>query len=247
MRYSLENPHAYVDANLAAFLNILEGCRHGKVRHLTFASSSSVYGANTKMPFSVHDNVDHPFSLYAATKKANELMAHSYSHLYGMPTTGLGSSPCTDPGDAPTWRCSCSRRRSSRTARSTSSTTATCAATSPTSTTSPRRSSASPITRRSPIPPGTEQRPIPGTSKAPYRIYNIGNHTPVPLMDLISCIEKAIGKEAKKNFLPMQAGDVPATFADVEDLVRDVGFQPSTPIEDGVRRFVAWYRDYYRV
>jgi UDP-glucuronate 4-epimerase len=247
VRYSLEHPHAYLDANLTAFLNILEGCRHGKVRHLTFASSSSVYGANTKMPFSVHDNVDHPFSLYAATKKANELMAHSYSHLYGLPTTGLRFFTVYGPWGRPdmamfifakaifedrpidVFNHGDMRRDFTYIDDITEA-----------------------VIRVSdrtaePNPAWDGAAPDPGTSKAPYRIYNIGNHTPVPLMDLISCIEKAIGKEAKKNFLPMQAGDVPATFADVEDLARDIGFQPSTPIEDGVRRFVAWYRDYYRV
>ena len=247
VRYSLENPHAYVDSNLVAFLNILEGCRYGNVRHLTFASSSSVYGANTKMPFSVHDNVDHPFSLYAATKKANELMAHSYSHLYGLPVTGLRFFTVYGPWGRPdmalylftkaifedrpidVFNHGNMRRDFTYIDDITEAV----------------------IRVADRVPEANAAwdgaSPDPGTSKAPYRLYNIGNHTPVPLMTLIASLEKAIGKEAKKNLLPMQAGDVPETFADVEDLARDIGFQPSTSIDDGVRRFVAWYRDYYRI
>jgi UDP-glucuronate 4-epimerase len=247
VRYSLENPHAYVDANLVGFLNVLEGCRHGKVRHLTFASSSSVYGANTKMPFSVHDNVDHPVSLYAATKKANELMAHSYSHLYGLPVTGLRFFTVYGPWGRPdmamflftkaiiedrpidVFNHGNMRRDFTYIDDITEA-----------------------VIRvadrvAEPNTAWDGAAPDPGTSKAPYRLYNIGNHTPVALMTLIASLEKAIGKEAKKNYLPIQAGDVPETFADVEDLARDIGFQPSTPIDEGVRRFVAWYRDYYRL
>ena len=247
VRYSLENPHAYVDANLVGFLNVLEGCRHGRVRHLTFASSSSVYGANTKMPFSVHDNVDHPVSLYAATKKANELMAHSYSHLYGLPTTGLRFFTVYGPWGRPdmalylftkaifedrpidVFNHGNMRRDFTYIDDITEAVIR--------------------VADRAAEPNAAWDgaAPDPGTSKAPYRLYNIGNHTPVPLMTLISSLEKAIGKEAKKTLLPMQPGDVPETFADVEDLVRDIGFQPSTTIDEGVRRFVAWYRDYYRL
>jgi UDP-glucuronate 4-epimerase len=247
VRYSLTNPHAYVDANLVGFVNVLEGCRHGGVKHLTYASSSSVYGANTEMPFSVHHNVDHPLSLYAATKKANELMAHTYSHLYDLPTTGLRFFTVYGPWGRPdmalflftkailagepiqVFNHGKMRRDFTfvddivegvvRTADHVAK----------------------------PSPEWNGARPDPSSSKAPYRVYNIGNHTPVELEHLIATLEDALGKKAIKEYLPMQAGDVPATYADVEDLVADVGFKPSTPIEDGVRRFVAWYRDYYRV
>ena len=245
VRYSLENPQSYVDTNLVGFANVLEGCRHNDVRHLVFASSSSVYGANTSMPYSVHDNVDHPFSLYAASKKANELMAHTYSHLYGLPVTGLRFftvyGPWGRPDMAPI-----------RFARAILA--------------------GEPIDvyhhgrhRRdftyiddivegvvrvldrvpAPNPDWDGDHPDPATSTAPYRLYNIGNGTPVELMHFIATLERCLGREAQKNLLPMQPGDVPATWADVQDLVRDVGYQPDTPVEEGVARFVAWYRDYY--
>ena len=245
VRYSLENPRSYVDTNLVGFANVLEGCRHNDVRHLVFASSSSVYGANTSMPYSVHDNVDHPFSLYAASKKANELMAHTYSHLYGLPVTGLRFftvyGPWGRPDMAPI-----------RFARAILA--------------------GEPIDvyhhgrhRRdftyiddivegvvrvldrvpAPNPDWDGDHPDPATSTAPYRLYNIGNGAPVELMHFIATLERCLGREAQKNLLPMQPGDMPATWADVQDLVRDVGYQPDTPVEEGVARFVAWYRDYY--
>ena len=247
VRYSLENPHAYVDTNLVGSLNVLEACRHRGTEHLVFASSSSVYGANTAMPFSVHDNVDHPLSLYAATKKANELMAHTYSHLYRIPTTGLRFFTVYGPWGRPDMAPSCSPRPSSRAGRSTCSTRATCGGTSPTSTTSWRAWCGCSTGCRRPDPAWTGDDPDPASSTAPYRLYNIGNNSPVELMDLIGAIEKALDRPAELNLLPMQPGDVPATYADVDDLVRDVGFSPATPIEVGIARFVAWYRDYYGV
>ena len=247
VRYSITNPHAYIDSNLVGFLHILEGCRHHGVQHLTYASSSSVYGANTAMPFSVHQNVDHPVSLYAATKKANELMAHTYSHLYGLPTTGLRFFTVYGPWGRPDMALflftkailegkpidvfNFGRMRRDFTfiddivegvIR-----------------TSDHTAQAN--------PEWNSDQPDPATSKAPYRIYNIGNNNPVELMHLISTLEQCLGKTAEKNMLPMQPGDVPATYADVEALVQDVGFQPKTPIETGVARFVAWYRDYYNI
>ncbi|MEN9508938.1 MAG: hypothetical protein RLZZ621_1501 [Gemmatimonadota bacterium] len=245
VRYSLTNPHAYIDANLVGFLHILEGCRHHGVQHLTYASSSSVYGANTAMPFSVHQNVDHPLSLYAATKKANELMAHTYSHLYGLPTTGLRFFTVYGPWGRPDMAMflftkailegrpidvfNHGRMRRDFTyiddivegVIRTSDHTA------------------------EPNPDWDSDRPDPATSRAPYRIYNIGNNNPVELMHLISTLEQALGRTAEKNMLPLQMGDVPATYADVDALVADVGFAPKTPIETGVARFVAWYREYY--
>lgn len=247
VRYSLSNPHAYVDSNLAGFLNILEGCRHQRVRHLAYASSSSVYGANTRMPFSVHHNVDHPVSLYAATKKANELMAHTYSHLYGLPTTGLRFFTVYGPWGRPDMALFLFTKAIL---------------------------TGQPIDLfnqgemerdftyiddivegvvrvldRLPTgnPDWSSGEPDPGTSLAPYRIYNIGNHCPVRLTRLIEVLEQCLGRAAEKRLQPMQPGDVPATCADVEDLMRDVGFRPQTPIEVGVERFVAWYRDYYGV
>jgi UDP-glucuronate 4-epimerase len=245
VRYSLENPRAYVDSNLVGFMNILEGCRHHGVRHLVYASSSSVYGANTSMPFSVHDNVDHPLSLYAASKKANELMAHTYSHLYGLPTTGLRFFTVYGPWGRPDMALFLFTRAIlagqpiqvfnhgrmerdftyiddivegiARVADSTAT----------------------------PNPAWSSLDPDPGTSRAPYRIYNIGNHTPVPLLRMIEVLEECLGRTAVKEMLPMQPGDVPATCADVHDLARDVGFAPATPIEVGVERFVEWYRDFY--
>jgi UDP-glucuronate 4-epimerase len=246
VRYSLQNPHAYVDANLVGFVNILEGCRHSGVQHLVYASSSSVYGANTKMPFSVHHNVDHPVSLYAATKKANELMAHTYSHLYQLPTTGLRFFTVYGPWGRPDMALYLFTKAIL---------------------------DAQPIKvfnqgkmRRDftfiddivegvirvsdRIPAGNPDwsgaEPDPGTSLAPYKIYNIGNNQPVELGHFIACIEKSLGVTAEKELLPMQPGDVPATYADVDDLMRDVGFRPATSIEDGVQRFVEWYRDYHQ-
>jgi UDP-glucuronate 4-epimerase len=244
VRYSLKNPHAYIQTNLVGFGNVLEGCRHNGVEHLVYASSSSVYGANTRMPFSVHDNVDHPVSLYAASKKANELMAHTYSHLYGLPTTGLRYFTVYGPWGRPDmspWLFTAAilegrpidvfnhgrMRRDFTYVDDIAEGTVR-------------------VLDRLPQPnPGfSTDRPDPGSSYAPYRVYNIGNHQPVELMEFIGTIEKALGMEAQKNFLPMQPGDVVATYADVEDLKRDVGFQPRTPLADGIGRWVAWYRDY---
>jgi UDP-glucuronate 4-epimerase len=247
VRYSLENPHAYIDSNIVGFTNILEGCRHNKVKHLVYASSSSVYGANTAMPFSVHHNVDHPVSLYAATKKANELMAHTYSSLYGIPTTGLRFFTVYGPWGRPDMALflftkailegrpidvfNHGKMRRDFTyvddvvegvVRVTDR-----------------------IPQGNPAWSGTS--PDPGTSYAPYRIYNIGNNSPVELLHFIEVLEKALGREAVKRFLPIQPGDVPATFADVDDLMADVGFKPETSIEDGIARFVQWYRGYYGV
>jgi UDP-glucuronate 4-epimerase len=246
VRYSLKNPYAYVDSNLYGFINILEGCRHHGVEHLVYASSSSVYGANTKMPFSVHDNVDHPVSLYAASKKANELMAHSYSHLYGLPTTGLRFFTVYGPWGRPDMAYF-SFTKAILEGRAIDvfnhgdmkrdftyiddivegvMRTLDC------------------------VPAGNAEwnsaDPDPGSSRAPYRIYNIGNNNPVDLMHLIGQLEQNLGKTAEKNFLPMQAGDVLATYADVDDLMRDVGFKPATSIEDGIEKFVHWYKDFYR-
>jgi UDP-glucuronate 4-epimerase len=246
VRYSLENPHAYVDSNLVGFVNILEGCRHNQVEHLVYASSSSVYGANTTMPFSVHHTVDHPLSLYAATKKANELMAHTYSHLYRLPTTGLRFFTVYGPWGRPdmamflftkailagqpieVFNHGKMRRDFTYIDDIVQGVVRTC-------------------DRVAPVNPewnGAE--PDPGTSSAPYRIYNIGNNQPAELLHVIDCLEKTIGKTVEKRSLPMQAGDVPATFADVDDLTEAVGFKPATPIEVGIERFVAWYREYYR-
>jgi UDP-glucuronate 4-epimerase len=245
VRYSLKNPYAYIDSNISGFMNILEGCRHSGVRHLVYASSSSVYGANTKMPFSVHHNVDHPVSLYAATKKANELMAHTYSSLYGLPTTGLRFFTVYGPWGRPDMALFLFTRailagepievfnygKMQRdftyiddivegVARVTDA-----------------------------VPVGnvawSGSAPDPGTSYAPYRIYNIGNNNPVELLYFIETLERCLGKEAIKNLLPIQAGDVPATYADVDDLMKDVGFRPATRIEDGIRKFVDWFVEYY--
>ena len=247
VRYSLENPHAYVDSNLVGFMNILEGCRHHGVRHLAYASSSSVYGANTRMPFSVHHNVDHPVSLYAATKKANELMAHTYSHLYRLPTTGLRFFTVYGPWGRPDMALFKFTRAM--------------LAGQPIDVYNQGRMQrdftyiddiAEGVVRvadRVPVPnpAWSGDAPDPGTSLAPYRIYNIGNHQPVELLYFIEVLEKCLGRQAEKRLLPIQAGDVPATYADVDDLMRDVGFQPATPIEEGIARFVAWYREYYGV
>jgi UDP-glucuronate 4-epimerase len=247
VRYSLVNPQAYIDANLVGFCNILEACRHNQVEHLVYASSSSVYGANTAMPFSVHDNVDHPVSLYAASKKANELMAHTYSHLFGLPTTGLRFFTVYGPWGRPDMALFLFTKSIL---------------------------AGQPIdvfnfgqhkrdfTYIDDIVEGVVRtldniaRPNPGwsgdnpdsaTSKAPYRLYNIGNNQPVELMRFIEVLEENLGKTAEKNFLPMQQGDVPATYADVDDLIRDVGYQPKTTIETGIARFVEWYKGYYGV
>lgn len=247
VRYSITHPHAYVDSNLVGFINILEGCRHSGVEHLVYASSSSVYGANTKMPFSVHDNVDHPVSLYAASKKANELMAHTYSHLYKMPTTGLRFFTVYGPWGRPDMALFMFTKNIL---------------------------AGKPIDvfnygnhRRdftyindivegvirvldnvaAPNPQWSSTEPDSATSYAPYRLYNIGNHNPVELLRFIEVLENCLGKKAQKNLLPLQNGDVPATYADVDDLIRDVGFKPDTTIETGIARFVEWYRAYYRV
>lgn len=245
VRYSLTHPHAYIDSNLVGFTNILEGCRHGGVKHLVFASSSSVYGANTKLPFSVHDNVDHPLSLYAATKKANELMAHTYSHLYGLPTTGLRFFTVYGPWGRPDMALFLF--------------TQSILAGQPIEVFNYGKMRRD-FTYIDDIVEGivrvidqlpqpnlnwSGDAPDPGTSLAPYRIYNIGNNQPVELMHLIQVLESCLGMTAQKNFQPMQLGDVPATYADVDDLVQAVGFKPSTPIEVGVERFVHWYRHYY--
>jgi len=246
VRYSLINPRAYIDSNLVGFTNILEGCRHHQVEHLVYASSSSVYGANTKMPFSVHDNVDHPVSLYAASKKANELMAHTYSHLFRIPTTGLRFFTVYGPWGRPDMALFLFTRNIL---------------------------AGKPIDvfnygkcRRDftyiddivegvirtldkipePNPRWSGDRPDPGTSLAPYRLYNIGNNNPVELMHFIETIERCLGRTAEKNLLPLQPGDVPATYADVDDLTRDVGFKPATSIETGIERFIEWYREYYK-
>ncbi len=246
VRYSLQNPHAYVDANLVGFVNILEACRHHAVEHLVYASSSSVYGANTRTPFSVHDNVDHPVSLYAATKKANELMAHSYSHLFGLPVTGLRFFTVYGPWGRPDMALFQFTRNIL---------------------------AGQPINvfnygqhRRdftyiddivegvvrvldqiaTPNPAWSGDAPDPATSHAPYRLYNIGSHRPVELLRYIEVLENCLGRKAIKNLLPMQLGDVPDTYADVEALEQDFGYRPTTSVEEGVARFVAWYREYYR-
>lgn len=244
VRYSLTNPQAYVQSNLVGFGNILEGCRHNKVEHLVYASSSSVYGSNTRMPFSVHDEVNHPVSLYAATKKANELMAHSYSHLFGLPTTGLRFFTVYGPWGRPdmsAWLFTTAILEGR-----------------PIDVFNHGQMQRD-FTFVDDIAEGTVRvldrtatpnsdfdgdRPDPGSSRAPYRVYNIGNHQPVKLMDFIETIEKALGREAKKNLLPMQAGDVPATYADVDDLRRDVGFEPKTPLATGIARWTEWFCEY---
>ncbi len=245
VRYSLTNPHAYVDSNLVGFVDILECCRHHKVKHLVFASSSSVYGANTNMPFSIHHNVDHPVSLYAATKKANELMAHTYSHLYGLCCTGLRFFTVYGPWGRPDMALFLFTKAITE---------------------------GKPITvfnhgkmqrdftyiddiiegvvrvmarLPEPNPAWRGDKPDPGTSYAPYKVYNIGNNNPVELLEFIGEIENALGRQAKKEFVDLQPGDVVATYADVDDLMQDVGFKPQTSIATGIRRFVQWYQDYY--
>jgi UDP-glucuronate 4-epimerase len=245
VRYSLVNPYAYVDSNVVGFLNILEGCRRHPVEHLVFASSSSVYGLNARMPFSVHQNVDHPVSLYAATKKANELMAHSYAHLYGIPCTGLRFFTVYGPWGRPDMALFLFARA--------------ILAGEPIDVYNHGRMRRDftyiddivegvvrVLDRPAAAQPGwTGDRPDPGTSPAPYRLYNIGNNNPVELMHLIETLEAALGRTAEKRLLPIQPGDVPATWADVDDLGRDVGFAPTTPVETGVDRFVRWYREYF--
>jgi len=246
VRYSITNPHAYVDANLIGFMNILEGCRHNRVPHLAYASSSSVYGANTKMPFSVHHNVDHPVSLYAATKKANELMAHTYAHLYRLPTTGLRFFTVYGPWGRPDMALfiftkailagkpidiyNFGKMRRDFTY------------------VDDIVEGVLRVTKRipAPNPDWTGNAPDPASSLAPYVLYNIGNNQPVELLTLIETLEEALGKKAIRNLMPIQAGDVPETYADVDALIADVGFKPETTIQDGVARFVAWYRDYYK-
>lgn len=247
VRYAFENPHSYIDSNIVGFLHILEGCRHHGVEHLVYASSSSVYGASTQMPFSVHDNVDHPVSLYAASKKSNELMAHSYAHLYKIPTTGLRFFTVYGPWGRPDMSLFLFTRK--------------ILAGEPIDVFNFGQHSrdftfiddiVEGVIRtldRVATPNGAwnSDVPDPGTSNAPYRLYNIGNNQPVELMYFIECIEKAVGKTAIKNMLPLQPGDVPRTYANVEALVADVGFQPQTQIEEGIQRFVNWYKNFYKV
>jgi UDP-glucuronate 4-epimerase len=247
VRYSLVNPYAYTESNIEGFLNILEGCRYAGIEHLVYASSSSVYGGNTQMPFSIHDNVDHPVSLYAATKKANELMAHCYAHLYRIPCTGLRFFTVYGPWGRPDMALFIFTKAILE---------------------------GTPIEvfnhgkmqrdftyiddivegiirvldrPATPDPSWSGAQPDPGTSSAPARIYNIGNHQPAQLMRFIEVLEQALGKKAEKKLMPLQPGDVPATYADIDDLSRDVGFTPATPIEEGIPRFVKWYREFYRV
>jgi UDP-glucuronate 4-epimerase len=246
VRYSLKNPHAYVESNIVGFMNILEGCRDHHLRHLVYASSSSVYGANTRMPFSVHDNVDHPLSLYAATKKANELMAHAYAALYGLPCTGLRFFTVYGPWGRPDMALFLFTQailegrpidifNEGRMKRDFTYI-------------DDIVEGVARVMDRIPTPDAawSGDRPDPSTSFVPYRLYNIGNNQPVALMDFITILETHLGRKAKKNFLPMQAGDVPATFADVDALATAVGFKPATQIAEGIGHFVAWYRDYYR-
>lgn len=247
VRYSLQNPNAYIDANIVGFMNVLEGCRHAGVGHLVYASSSSVYGGNEKMPFSEADSVDHPVSLYAATKKANELMAHTYSHLYGLPTTGLRFFTVYGPWGRPDMALFLFTRailegrpidvfNHGRMQRDF------------TYVDDIAEGVIRTLDRAAEADPAFDPlAPHPGHSRAPYRVFNIGNQGPVLLMDFIAAIEDAVGITAQKNLLPMQPGDVPATYADVSELTEWTGFMPGTPITEGVARFVRWYRDYYRV
>ena len=246
VRYSLENPYAYLDSNLTGFLNILEGCRHHPVKHLVFASSSSVYGGNTRMPFSTRDNVDHPLSLYAATKKSNELMAHAYASLYRIPCTGLRFFTVYGPWGRPDMALFLFTRAILENR--------------PIDVFNHGKMKrdftyiddiVEGVVRvldriPEPDPAWRGDSPDPSSSFAPYRLYNIGNNRPVDLMEYITTLEDQLGRKAVRNLLPMQAGDVPATCADVDDLTADVGFRPATPITEGIRRFVAWYREYYR-
>jgi UDP-glucuronate 4-epimerase len=246
VRYSLKNPQAYIDSNIQGFLNVLEGCRHSGVKHLVFASSSSVYGANTKMPFSVHHNVDHPVSLYAATKKANELMAHSYASLYGIPCTGLRFFTVYGPWGRPDMAyflftkaiCEGSPIDVFNNGKMQRDFTYIDDITEGVVRVMERVPGLSPEWDRA--------HPDPATSYAPYKLYNIGNNRPIELVRFIEVLEECLGKRAIKNFLPMQPGDVPATYADIDDLIRDVGFEPQTPVEEGIRKFVSWYLEYYK-
>ena len=246
VRYSLTNPQAYLSSNLVGFGNVLEACRRHAVEHLVYASSSSVYGANTKMPFSVHDEVNHPVSLYAATKKANELMAHSYSHLFALPTTGLRFFTVYGPWGRPdmsVWLFT----RAILEGRTIDVFNHGKMQRDFTYIDDIAEGTVRVLDRVAAPDPGFDPgKPDAGSSRAPYRVYNIGNHQPVELMAFIETIEKALGREAKKNFLPMQPGDVLATYADTEDLRRDVGFAPKTPLETGIARWVEWYRAYTR-
>lgn len=245
VRYSIIDPYAYIDSNLVGFTTILEGCRHNDCRHLLYASSSSVYGSNTRMPFSVHDNVDHPLSLYGASKKANELMAHSYSHLFKLPTTGLRFFTVYGPWGRPDmamWLFAKAIMAGEPIKLFNDG--------------NMRRDftyvddiveSIVRLTARAPAPDPnwSGDKPDPGTSSAPWRVYNIGNNSPVELLEVVRLLEEAIGIKAKRELLPMQPGDVPATYADVDDLMREVDFKPSTSIADGINRFVQWYRSYH--
>ena len=247
VRYSVENPNAYIDSNVTGFLNVLEGCRHNDAEHLVYASTSSVYGANTKQPFSEHHNTDHPVSLYGATKKANEMMAHSYAHLYRLPVTGLRFFTVYGPWGRPDMALFKFTRG--------------ILADEPIPVFNEGRmirdftyidDVAEGVVRildrvAAPDPKWDSDHPDPATSNAPYRVYNIGNNRPVELMTYISVLERALGRKAKLDLLPMQAGDVPSTMADVSDLERATGFRPGTSVEEGIARFVKWYREYYRV
>ena len=245
VRYSLENPLSYIDSNLVGFGHILEGCRHNGVEHLVYASSSSVYGANTQMPFSVHHNVDHPLSLYAATKKANELMAHTYSHLYDLPTTGLRFFTVYGPWDRPDMALQKFAQAITK------------GETIKVFNYGNHRRDFTYIDDivegvirilDRPAPPNPEwssENPNSATSSAPWRVYNIGNNNPVNLMDYISALEEALGKEAKKEFLPIQPGDVPDTYADVSDLVKEFDYKPNTSVKEGIANFAQWFKDYY--
>lgn len=247
VRHSLKDPHAYVDANMQGFLNVLEGARHNECQHLVYASSSSVYGANTKLPFSTSDNVDHPVSLYAASKKANELMAHSYSHLFRVPTTGLRFFTVYGPwgrpdmamwifakailDDKPITLFNYGKMRRDFTYVDDVVESVTRLVNKP----------------AQPDPSWSGVSPNPSRSNAPWRVYNIGNNSPVEVTYVVELLEKALGKKAKRELLPIQPGDVPETYADVDDLMRDVGFRPSTTIEDGIARFIKWFREYHKV
>jgi UDP-glucuronate 4-epimerase len=247
VRYSLVNPHAYVDSNVVGFMNVLEGCRHGKVKHLVYASSSSVYGGNTKLPFSEHDNIDHPVSMYAATKKANELMAHTYSHLFGLPTTGLRFFTVYGPWGRPDMALFLFAKailedrpidvfNHGQMVRDF------------TYIDDIAEGVVRVLDRPAAADPAFDSAaPDPARSNSPYRVFNIGNSDPVRLIDFIESIEQLLGKPALKNFMPLQDGDVPATFADVTELAAWTGFKPATPVREGVGRFVNWYRSYYGV
>jgi len=245
VRYSIKNPHTYVDSNVVGFLHILEGCRHSQIKHLVYASSSSVYGANRTLPFSVHDNVDHPLSLYAATKKANELMAHTYSHLYQIPTTGLRFFTVYGPWGRPDMalfsftKAILEKRpidvyNAGKMRRDFTYVEDVAEAVARVMTCVPE-----------PLVDWSGHNPDPSSSNAPYRLYNLGNHQPIELLRFIEVLETCLGVEAQKNLMPMQPGDVPETFADVSDLADAINFYPSTSIEEGIAQFVAWYRNYY--